>query len=176
MGQPLGGSDHRQRVSFYLNGRQVSAVVPTSMLLVDLLREKLRLTGTKQGCGIGECGACTVLVDGMPVNSCLVLAVSVAGKTVITVEGLNDDPKARLIQEVLVECGAIQCGFCTPGMVVSLWALLNSNPCPSREDVVQAICGNLCRCTGYAKIIQAALVAAARMGCASVPDDLANCY
>jgi carbon-monoxide dehydrogenase small subunit len=151
-------------LKFELNGTRVSLFVPPDELLVDTLRDRLGLTGTKQGCGIGECGACTVLLDGKPVCSCLILAVSANGRRVLTIEGLKG-PHGQLhpVQEAFIESGAIQCGFCTPGMILSVKALVDENPDPTREDVVTAIAGNLCRCTGYAKIIDAALIAARKM-------------
>lgn len=155
--------DLQMPISFEVNGRQVSLSVSPGELLVDVLRDRLGLTGTKQGCGIGECGACTVLLDGKPVCSCLTLAVTVDGRRVLTIEGLAENGELHPIQEAFVEAGAIQCGFCTPGMVLAVKALLDENPDPTREDVVRAISGNLCRCTGYAKIIEAALLAAQKM-------------
>jgi carbon-monoxide dehydrogenase small subunit len=151
-------------LNFELNGTRVSLFVPPDELLIDTLRDRLGLTGTKQGCGIGECGACTILVDDRPVCSCLILAVSVNGCRVLTIEGLKEpDGKLHPVQEAFVESGAIQCGFCTPGMILTVKALVDENPNPTREEVVTAIAGNLCRCTGYAKIIDAALIAARKM-------------
>lgn len=143
------------KIEFILNGEATAVSVPPQVLLVDLLRKKLGLTGTKEGCGIGECGSCTVLVDGRSVNSCLVLAVSVSGKKVTTIEGLSDGEVLHPIQQAFVEEGAVQCGYCTPGMILSAKALLDENPSPSRKEIAVAISGNLCRCTGYTKIINA---------------------
>lgn len=150
-------------VSFCVNGRAVSAEVPATRTLLDFLREDLGLTGTKEGCGKGECGACTVLVDGKPVNSCLMLAYQADGRQVVTIEGLERDGSLHPIQEAFVSEGAVQCGFCTPGMIMSAKALIDSNPSPTRDEIRQAISGNLCRCTGYAKIIKAIEVAAAKL-------------
>ena len=151
-------------LKFELNGAWVSLSVPPDELLLNTLRDRLGLTGTKQGCEIGECGACTVLLDGKPVCSCLLLAASVNGRRVLTIEGLRGaDGKLHPVQEAFVDSGAIQCGFCTPGMILSVKALIDENPNPTREDVVTWIAGNLCRCTGYAKIIDAALLAAQKM-------------
>ena len=151
-------------LKFELNGNPVSLFVLPDELLLNALRDRLGLTGTKQGCEIGECGACTVLLDGKPVCSCLILAASVNGRRVLTIEGLKGaDGKLHPVQEAFIESGAIQCGFCTPGMILSVKALVDGNPNPTREDVVTAIAGNLCRCTGYTKIIDAAFMAAQKM-------------
>jgi carbon-monoxide dehydrogenase small subunit len=144
----------KKNVTFVLNGKEYNESVETTELLVDFLRDGLGLTGTKIGCGIGECGACTVLVDGEPTNSCLVLAVTVEGKTLTTVEGLADGELSAL-QQTFVESGAVQCGYCTPGMLLSAKALLDKNPVPTEEEIRKAISGNLCRCTGYEKIVRA---------------------
>lgn len=155
----------------WVNGRTVRAEVPATRTLLEFLREDLGLTGTKEGCGKGECGACTVLVDGKPVNSCLMLAYQADGKQVVTIEGLERDGSLHPIQEAFVAEGAVQCGFCTPGMIMSAKALLDANPSPTRDEIRQAISGNLCRCTGYAKIIRAIEVAAARLRGAEGGDD-----
>jgi carbon-monoxide dehydrogenase small subunit len=141
-------------VRFVLNGRAVSAEVEAGTRLIDLLREKFDRTDVKEGCGEGECGACTVLLDGLPVTSCILFAWQADGKTVTTVAGLADDELAR-IREAMVGEGAVQCGFCTPGFVLSIKALLDSNPAPSRSEVLEAVSGNLCRCTGYERIARA---------------------
>ena len=120
-----------------------------------MLREELALTGTKEGCGAGECGACTVIVDGKPMNACLVLAPELDGKHITTVEGLARDGELSPLQRSFVDMAALQCGFCTPGFLMSSTALLNENPHPSREEIIDAISGNLCRCTGYARIVEA---------------------
>lgn len=143
-------------LSFTLNGSPVTVTSPANVTLLDLLRDRLGLTGSKKGCEVGECGACTVLLDGKAVNSCLVLAPVVEGRTVLTIEGVAQGDELHPIQRALVDAGAVQCGYCTPGMVLSLKALFDANPRPSREEVVTAISGNLCRCTGYTKIIAAA--------------------
>jgi len=142
-------------IRFILNGRQVEPDIPPQMLLLDLLRDYFNLTGVKEGCGQGECGACTVIVDGQAVNSCLVLAAQIDGKEVITIEGLSQDGKLDPLQEAFVEEGAIQCGYCTPGMILSAKALLMRNPRPDLNEIKEALSGNLCRCTGYTKIFKA---------------------
>jgi carbon-monoxide dehydrogenase small subunit len=138
-----------------VNGQDHDLLCEPSRTLAQALREDLGLTGTKVGCGVGDCGACTVLVDGQTVNSCLVLAVQAAGKPIVTIEGLADGPKLHPIQQSFVEQGAIQCGFCSPGMILSAKALLDANPAPSEPEIRQGLSGNLCRCTGYQKIVQA---------------------
>ncbi|MEW6661605.1 MAG: (2Fe-2S)-binding protein [Bacillota bacterium] len=154
----------KQTITFTLNGLPVELVVDPGARLVDVLREELDLTGTKEGCGQGECGACTVLVDGQAVNSCLVLVGQVQGREVITVEGLAKDGILDPLQEAFITEGAVQCGYCTPGMLLSAKALLMKNPFPSEEEIKEAIAGNLCRCTGYVKIVKAIQTAAARQG------------
>ena len=148
------------RIKFRLNGRKVELDVPPGRRLLDLLREDLGLTGTKEGCGEGECGACAVIVDGKLRLSCLTTAIQVDGKEVLTVEGLARDGKLHPIQEALVETAGLQCGFCTPGFVMAAYALLLENPRPTREEVRAWLSGNLCRCTGYEKIVDAVLLAA----------------
>ncbi len=142
-------------IRFVLNGKEMEVEVPSHWTLLRLLREKLGLTGTKEGCGIGECGACTVLLDGLPVNSCLILVPKVEGRRVETVEGLGSRESLHPLQRSFIEHGAVQCGFCTPGMLMSAKALLDKNPKPTREEIKEAISGNLCRCTGYQQIIEA---------------------
>lgn len=132
-------------------------VVEPNETLLEVIREKLKLTGTKAGCHVGDCGTCTVILDGEPVNSCLVLAVQAHGKEVLTVEGLETSQGPHPLQQAFVEKGAIQCGFCTPGMLLSAKSLLDRNPRPAESDVRKAISGNLCRCTGYQKIVEAVL-------------------
>ncbi len=151
-----------QHITFTLNREPVSLEVEDHWTLLRVLRESLSLTGTKEGCGRGECGACTVIVDGKPVNSCLVLAAEVDGCEVLTIEGEMRDGKLSPLQQAFIDTGAIQCGFCTPGMVMSARALLMRNPDPSEPEIVEAICGNLCRCTGYEPIIRAIKEAARR--------------
>jgi len=138
-----------------VNGQDHDLLCEPSRTLAQALREDLGLTGTKVGCGVGDCGACTVLVDGQTVNSCLVLAAQATGKAIVTIEGLADGPKLHPIQAAFVEQGAIQCGFCSPGMILSAKALLDANPAPSEPEIRQGLSGNLCRCTGYQKIVQA---------------------
>jgi len=131
--------------------------------LLDVVRDQLGLTGTKEGCGLGECGACTVMMDGKTVNSCLVLAPEADGKEITTIEGLAKEDKLHPIQEAFVECGGLQCGFCTPGMVISTKALLDENPDPSEEEIRRGIAGNFCRCTGYTKIFDSIKVASRKL-------------
>lgn len=147
---------------FLLNGKPVRAFVKPNLTLLDLLRHDFKLTGTKKGCDRGDCGTCTVLLDEKPVNSCLILAPKVNGREVTTVEGLGEPSHLDPLQESFVDFKAVQCGFCSPGMLLSAKALLKENPHPSREDVKRAICGNLCRCTGYTQIIDAIMAAADR--------------
>ena len=151
------------KIRFTVNGRQDERETDAETRLLDLLREDLALTGTKEGCGEGECGACTVLVDGRAVNSCLVLAPQVDGKSVLTVEGLAQGDVLHPVQQAFVEKGGVQCGFCTPGFIMSTVALLQENPDPSDEEILTALEGNLCRCTGYTKIVEAVRAAAERM-------------
>ncbi len=143
------------KINFTLNGKEIAVDVAPHWTLLRLLREKLGLTGTKEGCGIGECGACTVLLEGIPVNACLVLAPKVDGKKIQTVEGLGSRDALHPLQRSFVEHGAVQCGFCTPGVLMSSKALLEKNPRPTTEEVREAISGHLCRCTGYHQIIEA---------------------
>jgi len=142
-----------------VNGDEHHLLVDTRRTLIDVIRDDLGLTGTKNGCGAGECGACTVLLDGDPVNSCLVLAHEAAGRDVLTIEGLAVGGVLHPIQQAFVAQGAIQCGFCTPGMVMSTKALLDRNPDPTNEEILVGLRGNLCRCTGYVKIVEAVEVA-----------------
>jgi carbon-monoxide dehydrogenase small subunit len=146
-----------QILTMTLNGEEVTVEVKPSTLLVEVLRDQLELTGTKVACGEGECGACTVLLDGKPVNSCLVPALKAQGREVLTVEGLAPLGELHPLQKAFVEHGAVQCGYCTPGMLMSAKALLDHNPSPTEDEVRLAISGNLCRCTGYAKIVEAIL-------------------
>ena len=143
------------KVRLEVNGVARAVDVAPAATLVELLREGLGLKGTKVGCGKGECGACTVLLDGKPVNACLVFAAQSEGRSVVTIEGLGDGGGLDRVQRALVETGGVQCGFCTPGMVMSAHALLDENPRPTREEIEEAVSGNLCRCTGYVKIVDA---------------------
>jgi len=142
-------------LQFSTNGITREIDVPPMKRLLDVLREDLRLTGTKEGCGEGECGACSVIVDGEVINSCLVPVCQVNGSTILTVEGLARDGRLDPLQQAFLECGGAQCGICTPGMLIAARALLDENSHPSRNDIKEAIAGNLCRCTGYVKIIDA---------------------
>lgn len=142
-------------ISFALNGKEYKLSVPANAVLLDVIRDKMHLTGTKEGCGRGECGACTILFNGRSVNACLILAPQADGAEIVTVEGADVERKLLSIQKAFVEEGAIQCGFCTPGMIMSSLYLLNKNPNPSISEIREGISGNLCRCTGYVKIIKA---------------------
>ncbi|HEX9787068.1 MAG TPA: (2Fe-2S)-binding protein [Candidatus Binatia bacterium] len=150
-------------IRFTLNGNQVSREVPNHRLLLDLLRDDIGATGTKEGCGTGDCGACTVLLNGKPVNSCLVLSGELDGTDIVTIEGLKIGPELHPIQQTFLQDGGAQCGYCTPGMLMMSKALLDENPNPTEEDIRFALSGNLCRCTGYAKIVQAVQDAATIM-------------
>jgi carbon-monoxide dehydrogenase small subunit len=152
-----------KRIGFKLNGEKVSAEVDDCTILVDLLRDQFQLTGTKIGCGYGECGACTVLLNGMAVNSCLILAAQIEDQDVETIEGIaKREGELHPIQETFIEHGAIQCGYCTPGMIMAAKAFLEENPDPTEDEVKKGIGGNLCRCTGYTKIMEAILQASGR--------------
>jgi carbon-monoxide dehydrogenase small subunit len=154
----------KKEISFRINGEEVVLHVSPNRTLLEMIREDLKLTGTKEGCGIGDCGACTVLLDGVPVNSCLVLAVEADKKEILTIEGLKENDKLHPVQESFIENTALQCGFCTPGMIMSSYALLKRNKAPNEEEIREAIAGNLCRCTGYVKIIEAVKKASSSMG------------
>ncbi len=153
----------RHRIVLTVNGRTHEVEVEPRERLIDVLRYKLGHTGVKEGCGTGDCGACTILLNGKPVTSCLVLAVSANGKSITTVEGIAQDGKLHPVQQAFVEYGAVQCGFCTPGFIVNAVALLNENPNPDIDTIRYWLAGNLCRCTGYQKIIKAVLAAAEAM-------------
>lgn len=142
-------------LSLRINGSARNVDVPPMRRLLDVLREDLHLTGTKEGCGEGECGACSVIVDGLAINSCLVPVCQVNGSTILTVEGLACDGRLDPLQQAFLECGGAQCGICTPGMLIAARALLDHNSQPTRDDIKEAIAGNLCRCTGYIKIVDA---------------------
>jgi carbon-monoxide dehydrogenase small subunit len=147
-------------VRFRVNGEQTTVHVEPTKTLLDVLREDLFLTGTKRGCDSGECGACTVLLNGQAVHSCLILAAELDGKDVLTIEGLSKDRKElHPLQKAFIEKGAVQCGFCTPGLIMTAKALLDENPNPTEEEVRYGVSGNLCRCTGYSKIVEAILTA-----------------
>ena len=150
------------KISFTLNGQQVSRETRPNKRLVDFLREDCGCLSVKEGCGEGECGACSVILNGEPVTSCLIFAGQVEGDEIITLEGLSQDGELDALQESFMVSGAVQCGFCTPGMILSAKALLAKNPRPSREEIRRALSGNLCRCTGYSKIIKAVEMAIAK--------------
>ena len=146
----------KRTIGFILNREAVQAEVEPGMTLLNLLRDNLGLSGTKEGCGMGDCGACTVLIDGAAVNSCIYPVMEVEGKSVVTIEGIADrEGNLHPLQEAFVEHGAIQCGFCTPGFILSAKALLDENPHPLEGEIRMAIAGNLCRCTGYVRIVEA---------------------
>jgi aerobic carbon-monoxide dehydrogenase small subunit len=145
----------KKMISLKVNDREYDMVIPVNRTLTQVLRENLKFTGTKQGCELGDCGSCTVLLDGQPVNSCLVLAVEAEGHDILTIEGLSDEGQLHPLQQAFVQHGSIQCGFCSPGMILSAKALLDKNPSPDRSEIREAISGNLCRCTGYRKIVEA---------------------
>jgi carbon-monoxide dehydrogenase small subunit len=150
------------QINVTVNGETEQVLVPSNMTLMRMLRESLALTGTKNGCSAGECGACTVLINGEPVNSCMVLAVECDGAEIVTVEGLAGDKQLDPIQEAMIETGGVQCGFCTPGILISSRALLDRNPNPSEDEIREALVGNLCRCTGYVRIVESVRAAARR--------------
>jgi aerobic-type carbon monoxide dehydrogenase small subunit (CoxS/CutS family) len=145
----------KKMISLKVNDREYDLVIPVNRTLTQVLRENLKLTGTKQGCEMGDCGSCTVLLDGQPVNSCLLLAVEAEGHEILTIEGLSDEGKLHPLQQAFVEHGGIQCGFCSPGMILSAKSLLDKNPSPGPAEIREALSGNLCRCTGYQKIVDA---------------------
>ncbi len=158
-----GGSWMKKTINFILNGHEVSAEVESHKMLLQVLRDTFGLTGTKEGCGMGECGACTVLVDGMNIDSCIFPAFEVHGKSVTSIEGLlGEENRLHPIQESFVEKGGVQCGFCTPGMIMSAKALLDEIPNPEDGEIRKGISGNLCRCTGYVQIIESVKDAAVR--------------
>jgi carbon-monoxide dehydrogenase small subunit len=145
----------KKNLNLKVNGADYSLVVDVKERLLDVLRERIGLTGTKEGCGTGECGACTVLIDGEPVNSCLYLAVRAEGKEILTIEGLGHAAQLHPLQQAFIENGAVQCGFCAPGMLLTAKALLDRNPHPTELEIREGIAGNLCRCSGYVKIVKA---------------------
>lgn len=144
-----------KNISLFVNGKEQNVEIDENMRLLDLLREKLGLLGVKEGCSEGECGACSIIMDGEVVNSCLVMAFQAEGSHIITIEGLEENGELHPIQQAFIDVGAVQCGYCTPGMIMSVKALLDKNPNPSRDEIREGISGNLCRCTGYNKIIDA---------------------
>lgn len=153
----------KEVIELIVNGESNEVLVWPNDLLVDVLRDVIYLTGTKKGCGEGDCGACTVLLDGAPALACLTLAISCVGKKIETIEGLSENGKLHPIQEAFVEKGAIQCGYCTPGMILSAKALLAKNENPTNEEIKYGMAGNFCRCTGYKKIVDAVAEAAGRL-------------
>jgi aerobic carbon-monoxide dehydrogenase small subunit len=151
------------KITFRLNGKEICVDVPPDRKLVTVLREDLGMTGTKEGCGAGECGACSILVDGEARLSCLMAAAQAQGRSVTTIEGLGVDGSLHPVQEAFVEYGAVQCGFCTPGVVMAAVHLLDRNPDPTREEIREGLSGNLCRCSGYVKIVDAVEAAAGKV-------------
>ena len=148
------------QIEFYVNEKRTALDVPADKRLLDLLRDDLGLTGVKEGCGEGECGACTILLDGEAVHSCMVLAGELGGHHVTTIEGLEEDGRLGVLQSAFVDSGAVQCGYCTPGMIMSATGLLNKNPDPTEEESRVALSGNICRCSGYVQIVEAVKSAA----------------
>jgi aerobic carbon-monoxide dehydrogenase small subunit len=156
----------KSEISFTVNGKlQTVSVYPMARLL-DVLRHELALTGTKEGCGEGECGSCSVLIDGTLVNSCLIPALQANGATIVTIEGLAPDGRLQILQQAFLDCGGAQCGICTPGMILAAYHLLSKKPAPTLEEIREGLSGNLCRCTGYMQIVEA-VAEAARRGAAS---------
>lgn len=156
------GEIQREALVLRINGEETHCLVPVHKTLLEVLREDLGLTGTKHGCELGECGTCTVLIDGKPELSCLVLPVQAQGRAIVTVEGIANGSELTPLQQTFAELGAAQCGYCTPGILLASTSLLESNPRPTRDEIREALAGNLCRCTGYAKIIEAVERAAER--------------
>lgn len=152
-----------KKIDITLNGKRMTLEAPAHRLLLDLLRDEIGLTGTKEGCGTGDCGACTVFLNGKPVNSCLILSGELDGTEVVTIEGLKIGPELQPIQKTFIQDGGAQCGYCTPGMLMMAKSFLDENSNPTDEEIRFALSGNLCRCTGYAKIVQAVKDAAAEL-------------
>jgi len=150
----------KQLITLTVNGRRYEVAVEPRWTLLEMMREELRLTGSKEGCGTGDCGACSMIVDGRLVTSCLMLAVQAEGREVVTIEGLATNGTLHPVQQAFIDTGGVQCGFCTPGMVMAAKSLLDRNPSPNLEQVREGLAGNLCRCTGYAKIYEAVMQAA----------------
>lgn len=153
----------RQVLALEVNGERTELLLPVHKTLLEVLREDMQLTGTKHGCELGECGTCTVLVDGKPELSCLVLPIQVEGRAITTIEGMANGSELHPLQQAFAELGAAQCGYCTPGILLASKSLLESNPSPSRHEIREALAGNLCRCTGYSKILEAVELAAERL-------------
>lgn len=148
-----------KKIEFHINGQKKTLEVSSTKRLVDVLREDLKITGTKEGCGEGECGACSIIMDNRLVNSCLIAFGSIEGKNIITIEGITGTKAYKVIEDAFAEAGAVQCGFCTPGMVMAAYAVLKSKKNPSEDDIREGISGNICRCTGYNMIIDAVKIA-----------------
>ena len=155
---------HREVLTLCVNGEDHQVLVPVHKTLLEVLREDLGLTGTKHGCELGECGTCTVLIEGEPQLSCLLLPIQIEGRDITTVEGLGSTSELHPLQQAFAELGAAQCGYCTPGMLLAARALLDENPSPDRDQIRAALAGNLCRCTGYSKIVEAVELASRRGG------------
>ncbi len=153
----------KKKLEFLLNGKKTNLEVPSHRLLLDLLRDEIGLTGTKEGCGTGDCGACTVFLNGKPVNSCLILSGEIDGAELVTIEGLKSGPELHPVQKAFIEDGGVQCGYCTSGMLMMVKSLLDENLNPTEEEIRFALSGNLCRCTGYAKIVLAVKDAATEL-------------
>lgn len=153
----------QKKIQITLNGKKISHQIQDHRLLLDLLRDELNLTGTKEGCGTGDCGACTVILNGRPVNSCLVLSGELDGADVVTIEGLETEKGLHPVQKAFIQAAGVQCGYCTPGMIMMAKALLDENSSPTEEEIRFALSGNLCRCTGYTKIIKAVQMASEEM-------------
>ncbi|HKC19327.1 MAG TPA: (2Fe-2S)-binding protein [Candidatus Dormibacteraeota bacterium] len=157
------GEAHWEPIHLRVNGEEIRRLVPVHKTLLEVLREDMNLTGTKHGCELGECGTCTVLIDGKPQLSCLVLPVQVEGRAITTIEGLADGSQLHPLQSAFAELGAAQCGYCSPGILLAAKSLLERNPRPTQNEIREALAGNLCRCTGYVKIVEAVELAAGRM-------------
>ncbi len=159
----MNGEVMKKKINLTLNGKKMALEVPSHRLLLDLLRDEIGLTGTKEGCGTGDCGACTVLLNGRPVNSCLIFSGELEGADLVTIEGLKIGPELHPVQQAFIQDGGVQCGYCTSGMLMMAKSLLDENMSPTEEEIRFALSGNLCRCTGYAKIVQAVQDAAAEL-------------